>query len=257
MKYATKTWLALVSALAVLATGGLLAACSDEDDSPEFAPDPALIAYLDETFGVALYGWADEDELPVVNADGFIVMRAEGSVRVTGFGERALTLEEEIAPAADGGEIFLKITDVESGDQRTFLYNYDEGYIVFGQDTGPDSRGVGVQRNPDGTHEVWTFDDAVSDRTDTRTVADGYAAMREVEAFNQFSAVHPHILMMAVALGHTEPPEARFPIDCNKKDKDGRQARTPSACSIFKAFCDCSACLVLDRGGDCALCPQL
>ncbi len=251
-----KPWKIVLSAALVAAFAG---ACTD-DDEPADAPlelpprDPALADFLEDEFGLVLTGVGDPDPQYFQDVDGFLVGRTVMQVDIEGHGERAILVDQRIEPAAAGGEIFVQVQDVEDGAQRFFLYDFDEGYIVFGQDINDDtSRGIGVQSNPDGTYEVWRFDDAVSDRTEFETVGDGFAAMRRVEAFNGFAELPPHIIMTAYALGYTETPEARTPINCYKDNV----AFTPAACSVFKEFCDCVACRILERGGDCALCPEL
>ena len=87
-------------------------ACS-EDESVEPAYDPEIVAFLDDNFGVRLGGWVDADEVYVVDSDGFLVLQADGSTAIEGFGERALRMETRIQPEAAGGEIFLRVIDVE------------------------------------------------------------------------------------------------------------------------------------------------
>lgn len=249
-------WKTVLLAISVAALAG---ACTDDDD-PANAPvdlpprDPALADFLEDEFGLVITASGDTDPQFFQDVDGFLVGRTIVRVELEGHDSRTIQIDQRIEPAAAGGEIFVQVQEVEGGAQRFFLYDFDEGYIVFGQDVDDDaSRGVGVQRNPDGTYDVWSFDDTVSDRTETEVVADGFTAMRRVEAVNGFAALPPHIIMTAYALGQTEAPEARTPINSAKDNV----AFTPAACSIFKAFCDCVACRILERDGGCALCPAL
>ena len=252
MRDARWMMMALLAGLSTFSAG-----CNDDEDTgpvviEQPGPDLELIGFLDREFGLSSSGFGEDGEELVVDDDGFIVGVSQGQLFIDGFGERTIELQQRIEPAAAGGEVFLQVRDVATDAQRFFLYDFDARYIVFGEDTGEaDSRGVGVQPNPDGTYEVWTFDDAVSDRTEVETVADGYAAMRRVEALNGFAELPPHIIMAAYALGQTAAPEARSASRCFET------AATPAACSIFKAFCDCVACRILERSGDCRLCPQL
>ncbi len=252
----SRFWLSSLFGLTgLLCTAALFAACADEETDP----NAELKAYFAETFGLYLFEWAEDSEQFAEDEDGFLVALDDGFVAIDGFDVREMRIEERIQPAAAGGEVFLKVIDVETGLERYFLYDFDERYVVFGEDTSLDeSRGVGVQANPDGTYEVWTFDDAVSDRTEVETVPDGYAAMQRADAVNRFSALPPHMIMLAFALGHTTTPEARttyyHATDTNYAMKI---AATPSACSLFKTFCDCVACRALERSGECDLCPDL
>ena len=47
-------------------------------------------------------------------------------------------------------------------------------------------------------------------------------------------------------------------MDTNRlpEDPDYRAGKTP-VCSLFREFCECAACLVLDRQGACGPCPGL
>jgi hypothetical protein len=82
-------------------------------------------------------------------------------------------------------------------------------------------------------------------------VPNGFEALKLVEQYNAFKTISPYILLTAVAVGHTSTPEARVPTKCSDT------AATPVVCDIFKEFCDCAACLVLNRKGACSQCPKL
>ncbi len=243
--------------LIVLVPLALVTGCSaDEADETE----PTVPDYLAETFGLYLAGYDEADE--TFEEDGVLINQGTGYTWLEGDeNSREMHVRQELFSAAEGGDLVLVVTDVASDESRYFLYNLAENFIVFGEDTGAaDSRGAGVQANPDGTYEVWTFDDAVSDRTDVETVPDGYTAMRRVDAFNGFSEISPHVILTGFALAHGPTPEARFvrpPDTKNVRPPPTTEAGTTPVCSTFKAFCDCVACRVLDRGGDCDLCPAL
>lgn len=105
-----------------------------------------------------------------------------------------------------------------------------------------------MSKNPDDTYDVWAFDGEAMDQF--LTVSNGHEALKLVEEYNDFKTISPYI-MMAIAAAHTTLPEARVPMAC------GDTAMSPPVCEIFKEFCDCAACLVLDRQGACDLCPEL
>ena len=122
-------------------------------------------------------------------------------------------------------------------------------FIIF----GAEDQGIGVDKLGDGTYEVWTF--AGNGEVDVQGVTDGYEALRLVEEHAQLSLISPHVLLMAFAMAHTPSYEARMQIKCNGGST--AIAAQPVVCDIFKEFCDCAACLVVDRPGPCDQCPNL
>lgn len=221
--------------------------------------DPELAQHLKDTFGIRLIG-SNVDPNFYVDEDGDGIFTAEFAIDVEGLGARDLLVEEVVFSAAAGGGVCLYIEDIETGASRYFDFNTTDNYILFSQDLrAPDDpefveRGAAVGRNPDGTYTVWTFDDEVDGgREDETTVATGYDALRLMEEYTDFNSIDPHIMLAAVAIGHTPVPEARVPVNCDS----GSLALRPSVCSLFKEFCDCAACATLDRDGDCHLCPEL
>ncbi|MGB1014879.1 MAG: hypothetical protein ACPG4T_12145 [Nannocystaceae bacterium] len=106
-----------------------------------------------------------------------------------------------------------------------------------------------MSKNPDGTYDVWAFDGDNMDQF--VTVENGYRALKIVEEYNEFKEISPFILLTGFAVAHTALPEARLPIYCTDT------AETPPVCDIFREFCDCAACLVLEREGACEPCPDL
>ena len=66
------------------------------------------------------------------------------------------------------------------------------------------------------------------------------------------SCTHPYLLLTAFAAAQNATPEARVGLFAKPNT-----AAPPPVCEIFKEFCDCAACLVLDRQGACDLCPNL
>lgn len=255
--------LTLVFALAVT---GCSEDTSDSGTTPSEAGmgDPVLVEYLQTQFGLRMTGFDQNAEF-VVDEHGDAVLESEFTFEVNGLGARKMYLEEVLPAAEEGGGIILGVEDIESGDMRYFDYNPTENYVLFSYDTeAPDApdgyyeRGAAVRANEDGTYTVWYFDESVTgervdeERVDEVTVANGYEALRIVEQYNEFSTISPHIMLTAVAVGHTETPEARIPIDCNDT------APGPPVCSLFKEFCDCVACATIAKGGqDCGLCPEL
>lgn len=241
-----RTLLVMLAALAA-------AACSESTDEP---PPPDLTAYLADNFGLHVWGYVEV--LEQVQEEDHVVTRVRGFTRIEDGPYREMSVRQEQFAAAAGGDLILVITDVATDVARFFLYNFDGRYIVFGEDLNEtDSRGTGVQLNPDGTYEVWSFDDTISDRTNVETVPDGYTAMRHIEAFNGFADIDPHIMLTGFALGHSPVPESRVPTPQLSSGTPPETASSAAVCTIFKAFCDCVACRTLGRGGDCALCPEL
>lgn len=223
-----------------------LAGCSG-DDSADTAVDNALPAYLKNAWGIKISDFTVDEFM--VEADGTQILYDEGTITVDGLGAQTLSTITLIDPAANGGVVSYLVSSADLSEERYFIYDRVENYVAFGDFT----KGVAVMSNPDETYDVWAFDGDTKEQY--LTVPNGYAALKVVEEYNEFKSISPHILLMAIAAAHTPVPEARIQVRCNS-GLDMVAASTP-VCDIFKAFCDCAACLVLDRQGTCDLCPEL
>lgn len=213
--------------------------------------DP-LVTYLDETYGIRVSGLKATLET-TVEEDGAIVTTGLATLDVDGLGSRVMDIEEYIYSEA-AGEIVLAVAEDESGDERYFEVNLDESWVAFSNYLTEDRvRGVAVGRNVDGSYTVWKFDDEVDGGRDREEIVDdGYEALQIVQEYAEFNTITPHVMLMAIALAHTEMPEARTPSSCTNT------ALGPPVCALFKEFCDCAACSVLGQtGGACSLCPKL
>lgn len=219
----------LAAALWALSLGG----CGDDNPVP---------AYLKDTWGIRITGFTGD---LAVAADGTQSYDGTGRITVDGLGTKELKSTTLVSPMAQGGDVTLFLSNLDGSDERYFLYDQVQSYITVGDL----QKGVAVSRNPNGSYEVWAFDGDNKDRF--LTVPDGFEALRLVEQYNSFKTISPYILLAAVAVGHTSTPEARVPVRCSDT------AATPVVCDIFKEFCDCAACLVLNRQGACSQCPKL
>ncbi len=225
-----------------LALVAALSACSD-DGASDTSGDQTLAGYLKDKWGIAVSDF--EGDAFIVGDDGTQVLLDDGVITVDGLGSQEVSTETIISPASQGGQISFFVANADLSEERYFLFDQVENYVTIGDLT----RGVAVSKNPDGTYDVWAFDGEAMDQF--LTVPNGYEALKLVEQYNDFKSISPYIMLMAFAAAHTTVPEARFPIRC------GDTAVTPPVCEIFKEFCDCAACLVLDRQGACELCPEL
>ena len=157
---------------------------------------------------------------------------------------------------ADGGAATIFITEVETGNERYFLYDQNEGYITIGDF----EQGVSVSANPDGTYDLWAF--VGDEQDDFLTVDNGLEALKIVATYNEFTETSPYILLMAFSAALTPSDlEARMPTGGQGSGlpnvPGSMNADKPAVCSIFSEFCQCAACLVLDRKGACEPCPGL
>lgn len=233
----------------VAALSACSGAASDTDDTGgetgtvDTGGDQTLAGYLKDKWGIAVSDFAVDAFL--VGDDGTQVLVDDGIITVDGLGSQEVSTETIIAPASQGGQISFFVANADLSDERYFLFDQVENYVTIGDLT----RGVAVSKNPDGTYDVWAFDGDAMDQF--LTVPNGYEALKLVEQYNDFKSISPFIMLMAFAAAHTTVPEARVPIHC------GDTAVSPPVCEIFKEFCDCAACLVLDRQGACDPCPQL
>lgn len=234
-------WIKMVVALAV---ASMAVGCAAEVETP--ATDPELVRHLDDNFGLRMHGWVDDADRMWVAEDGAIVGAAEGVMAIDGLGERLMKIEQRVAPAAAGGAVALQISDPTSGESRAFVYDFEARSVTFAAPEKGAGEAVSVQRNADGTFDVWTAD-GDAERV---TVADGYAAMQRVDGINRLGEAPAHVLMTAVALGHAPSPEARTPSACDDT------AAAPTACALFSEFCGCVACRVLETSKSCNLCPR-
>jgi hypothetical protein len=182
----------------------------------------------------------------LVGEDGTQVHSDDGVITVEGLGEYEVSTETIISPASQGGQVSFFVSNIDLSDQRYFLYDQVENYITIGDLT----RGVAVSKNPDNTYDVWAFDGDAMDSF--QTVPNGYEALKVVEQYNDFKTLPPYLLLTAFAAAQNATPEARVGLFAKPNT-----AAPPPVCEIFKEFCDCAACLVLDRQGACDLCPNL
>jgi hypothetical protein len=218
-----------------------LASCADS--TADTGDDQTLGSYLKDKWGIVV-GDFSVDAF-IVDDDGTQVLIDEGVITVDGLGSQELSTMTIIDPVASGGQVSFFVSNTDLSDERYFLYDPVENYVTIGDLT----RGVAVSKNPDETYDVWAFDGEAMDQF--LTVPNGYEALRLVEQYNDFKAISPYIMLMAFAVAHTTVPEARIPTSCSDT------AVSPPVCEIFKEFCDCAACLVLDRQGACDPCPGL
>ena len=231
-----------------------LAGCSASEDqsseSGEIEGPAHLEEYLKATWGITVEGFYEFQTLNI-NDDGSSDATAYGIITVEGLGSREIDMWQIQDSLADGGATTLFLTDVETGDERYFLYDQVQNYITIGDLT----KGVAVSRNPDDTYEVWTFDG--DDQDQLLTVDDGYEALKLVEQYNGFTGISPHVLLSAFVLA-LSPGDLEARLDGASEPNDGSQvASDPAVCALFEEFCVCAACLVLDRAGACEPCPDL
>ncbi|MGB1016309.1 MAG: hypothetical protein ACPG4T_19385 [Nannocystaceae bacterium] len=207
--------------------------------------DQTLRDHLWSTWGIRLHDF-DVDVFDV-DSDGTQQLIDDGTIEVEGLGMWEISTMTIIDPAAMGGQTSVFISNTDLTEERYFLYDPVENYITIGDLT----KGVSVSKNPDNTYDVWAFDGDAQD--EHMTVNDGFAALQLVEQYNEFKVISPYILLSAFALAHTSTPEARMAAAVGRSNV----ASDMPVCDIFKEFCDCAACLVLDREGACEPCPQL
>jgi len=222
-----------------------LAACSENVADTGGGTDQTVADYLQKTWGIAFSQFDNRDIL--VGDDGTQVLTDDGVITVEGLGEYEVSTETIISPTSQGGQVSFFVSNLDLSDERYFLYDQVENYITIGDLT----RGVAVSKNPDDTYDVWAFDGEAMDSFST--VPNGYEALKLVEQYNEFKTLPPYLLLTAFGAAHNATPEARGTIPVGVQNT----AAPAPVCEIFKEFCDCAACLVLDRQGACEPCPNL
>jgi len=204
-----------------------------------------MFEYLANNWGIRLSNF-DVDEFDV-DDDGRQTAFDDGTIEVEGLGSWEISLTTIVDPASLGGQTSIFVSNADLTEERYFLFDPVENYITIGDLT----KGVALSKNPDSTYDVWAFD---GDSMDTLTTVDnGFEALKLVEKYNEFTEISPFILLTAFAVAHGPVPEARMEVQAFSSNV---AAATP-VCDIFKEFCDCAACLVLEREGACDLCPDL
>lgn len=224
-----------------------LAGCGNGGASVD---DNRLPEYLRDTWGIWMTGFLDDGELKPA-ADGSLELMGTGKITVDGLGTADITTLTRVAPLAMGGTTTLAVADPVDRKARLFHYDPTQNYLaIYAADPNTlQPKGVAVSKHPDGGYRVWAFEDL--SMVQTVRAPDGYEALRLVEKYNEFKALSPYVLLTAFAIAHSPTPEARASIPCRDT------ALTPPVCDLFKEFCECAACLVLNRQGACGQCPKL
>lgn len=208
------------------------------------AGDPVLAEYLKSTWGITLTGFTGDFN---ASADGTQVYDGTGKITVDGLGTSDIATQTIVSPVAQGGDTTLFVRNTDGSGERYFLYDQVQNYITIGDLT----KGVAVSKNPDSTYDIWAFNGDNKDQF--LTAPNGFEALKIVEQYNEFKSISPYILLTAFASAHATGPAARFTLRCAVSNT----AAVPPVCDIFKEFCDCAACLVLNRKGACSQCPKL
>jgi len=205
-------------------------------------PNP-VPEYLKNTWGIRLSGFSGDYE---VGGDGTQIYTSTGKTSVDGLGEKEVLVQTTVQPVAQGGEVVAYVSNPDGSEERYFVYDQSRSDIEIGSP----AQGVAVALNPDGTYQVWTY--ARNGKEGELQVPNGFEALKIVAQYNELKTISPYIFLTAFALAHTSAPEARAP-----NSAESNAAATPVVCELFKEFCDCAACLVLNRQGTCARCPKL
>jgi len=227
-----------------------ISACT-VDDEPETYGE-----WLQQTWGITIEG-LDRLENVEIYDDGSSDATASGRIIVEGLGEQDLEVYQLQFSLADGGGMGILFSEPDTGDERYFIYDEQESWIGIGDDIA----GAAVAKNPDGTYSVWTYVGENFEQEDFVEVENGYEALRIVETYNEFMSTSPYILLAAYAAALSAPGlEARMPAPnsyMGLPKNPTNNADEPGVCVIFSEFCECAACLVLDRAGECDRCPEL
>jgi hypothetical protein len=209
--------------------------------------DTELVAYLKDTWGITISGFRSS-YMQSIAEDGTISVTGKGKVIIDGLGEQELATNTVVIPDEFGTTTSFFVSLPDGSEERYFLYDRMNNYVTIGN--ANDSQSVIVSANPDKTYQV---DTAIGDAwTTVGTNMTGYQALLEVEKYNQFKTITPHVFLLAFAAAHTPSTfESRVAVHCSDT------AVAPAVCSIFKEFCDCAACSVLSKQGACSACPEL
>lgn len=248
---ARRLWVGTTTLLAL--STSIVIACGDGAEpsaEPQYVleSDPELVGYLRDTWGIEV-SLVDESGVEE-QRDGTLTLETTVRVTVDGLGARELATNTVIIPDEYGTTTSFFVSNPDGSDERYFLFDRENRYVTIGN--AIDDQSVIVSANVDGTYEV---DIASGEEwTTIATDATGYEALQTVATYNEYTTITPHILLLAFAVANTPSTlETRIPQTC----VSGGVAASPAVCSIFREFCDCAACLVLEREGACDLCPEL
>ena len=242
----------------LLAAGAIVAACQGantldpvcEPGEPCDAPaaislerNPETIAYLADTWGIRITGYEDWEQYE--QDDGSVYGGGTATITVEGLGAQEVMTDTLIISDEFGTNTSFFVALPDGSEERYFLYDRENNYVTIGDAVG--ERSVIVSSNADGTYDV---DLAIGEDWQSEgTGLTGAEALEIVKTHNEYTSITPHILLMAFAAAHTPSSlEVRLPIICTDT------SATPEVCTIFREFCDCIACDVLDRPGVCDAC---
>jgi len=234
-----------VLALALIV--GSFSSCAAEEEPENFG------TWLHKTWGISIEG-LDKLENVEMNEDGSSSATASGQITVDGLGSQDLEVFQQQYSLAEGGGLGILFVEPDTGDERFFYYNEVENWIGIGDEIA----GAAVSKNNDGTYSVWTY--VGEEEEDYLVVENGYEALLVIEEYNEFKDTSPFILLAAYVAALTPSGlEARIPAGQFGEGTPGvpMNAEGPGVCLIFSEFCECAACLVLDRKGECGQCPEL
>jgi hypothetical protein len=236
---------------ALVACSTLMGCGSDPAPAPVNSlppPDMELVAYLKDTWGITVSGFRETWKQEQLE-DGSTSAYGTGQIAVDGLGTQELSTNTIVIPDEFGTTTSFFVSKPDGSEERYFLYDRMNNYVTIGN--ANDSQSVIVTANPDKTYQV---DTAIGGTwTTVGTNMTGFQALQTVEQYNEFKSISPHIFLMAFAAAHTPSTlESRFGLLCQSNT-----AAAPAVCSIFKEFCDCSACMVLNKQGACSACPEL
>lgn len=234
-----------------------LSGCASDDDTSPAEPEDLVRAHLIDTWGISTSGFDTWDGTQFeFAADGTATAFGEGTIHVRGLGAADVIVTEIVEPASAGGMTTLHVSLADGSSERTFEYVPEWGGIAF----GGEEDGVAIDANPDGTYDVFTYDETFpflegEPTSAPVTVEDGVEALWYLREYGDIETASPYVFLFAFALAHSPAYEARFQVKCNMNTSS--IAAQPAVCDVFKDFCDCAACFVLGRAGACEFCPEL
>ncbi|MCB9793658.1 MAG: hypothetical protein H6741_13120 [Alphaproteobacteria bacterium] len=214
--------------------------------------DSSGVIVVNEELGIRISGAEEWGQSAQYLASGaYDLLDQSVIVEVDGLGSREMGIYTQFENERQGGGAYTEITDVSTGDLRSVYYVPEESAIAFGDEAG----GVLVTANTDGSYGVVEYETGFAGRVgDVQHAEDGLAALRLVEAYNDYSSLSDFMLITMYIQGQGAGPEFRSPIDCTSGDL----ARTPPVCTLFAEFCECAVCSVVGRtDGSCSACPNL
>ena len=227
-----------------------------------YFPDTSGTFLESEIYGLKVTDFAEWGDSARRTADGSIEYFGEATVSIRGAGDHRVQALGQVGPLRQGGRRSLVTVDLETGQERSYVFDAEQGALMFGDFEG----GVFVLSNDDGSYTTFTGRfDAPSAEDEQVQVEDGFAAWRLIRDRAEV-ATSRHALVLAFAMAQSRLVPARGVYDWVGDHVRVAAWDDPSSgdlgagvviCTDFRELCACILCDIGDYSGEqCAPCDE-